>query len=220
MIHRPKLKKLTDYIYCLQFTNPYDLSMTFLRYQEFYESPKYRGKYFQIADFMEWYSKKYGDGAFTYPVDYVGFNLPSHAIVPVIRELKQHKYDQWTQYDQIMYETVLTIKEEIPYASKFYLIGVMEGDTPVLKHELAHALFTINHDYQRKMGHLVNELPKKDWKTMTRALKTRGYGPNVFDDEAQAYLSTGLHDLMKTKGLKKASKKFRAILRPYLDKIL
>ena len=62
------LKEIKGGIFLVEFDNQYDLAMTFLRYQEFYESPKFKGKRFTIIDFMEWYSKEY-DGAFTYTKD-------------------------------------------------------------------------------------------------------------------------------------------------------
>lgn len=223
---KPKLRKLAPKIYCLEFDNAYDLSMTFLRCQEFYESPKFRDTYFTLSDFMEWYSKNYGDGAFTYPVDFVGFNLPSRVIMNVMAKLKVEKYDVWTPYDQLMFDTWGKIVKDMPdqnrYECSFYLIGVMEPkkDKHTLYHELAHALFTTDPDYQKKMGALVNALPEKVWKSMTKKLKARGYADNVYDDEAQAYFASQLHPIMLTKALRKAARPFKAVLKPYLDKIL
>jgi hypothetical protein len=55
--------------------------MTFLRYQEFYESPskKFRGKSYKLLDFMKWYASE-NDGIFTYPRDWAGFNFPGSII--------------------------------------------------------------------------------------------------------------------------------------------
>lgn len=223
MIHRPKLKKLADRIYCLQFDNPYDLSMTFLRYQEYYESPKFRGKFFKISEFMEWYSKEYGDHSFTYPVDYVGFNLPSRALVPVIFKLRDEKYDQWTDYDQIMYETVMKIKKDMgTNYNLFYLIGVMKpsDDKTTLPHELAHSLFTVNPEYRRRMDLLLNNLSKRAWYTMKQKLKGRGYASNVFRDEAQAYLATGLHETMRVGSLIKSRTDFKKVFKMFSKNIL
>lgn len=226
-MQKPKLKKLADSIYCLEFKNAYDLSMTFLRCQEYYESPKFREQFFTLSDFMEWYAKENGNGAFTYPVDYVGFNLPSRVIWNVMSKLRLEKYDVWTPYDQLMWDIALEIvtamhKEKKASDAPFYLIGVTKkkNDKQTLEHEVAHALFTVNSQYQRMMGELINKLSKKDWKTMTDKLKGRGYADNVFDDEAQAYLATGLHDTMKLAGLKKAAKPFQKAFKPYKDKIL
>lgn len=220
---KPKLRKLADKIYCLEFKNAYDLSMTFLRCQEYYESPKFKNKFFTLSDFMEWYSKKFGEGSFTYPVDYVGFNLPSRVIVSVIYKLKIDKYDVWTPYDQLMYDTIGTIVKELPNGGEsFYLIGIVKdpSDKTTLPHELAHALFTTNNEYQRTMGRLINALPEKIWRSMKRKLKARGYASNVYDDETQAYLATGLHQSMKNKGTRKAAKPFQKFFKPYAKNIL
>ena len=55
-IRQPKVKKITDRVYLVTFTNRFDLTMTFMRYQEYYESPKFRNKIFSLAEFMRWYS--------------------------------------------------------------------------------------------------------------------------------------------------------------------
>ena len=77
-----KIKEIKPNIFLFEFKHNYDMCMHFLRYQEYYESssPKYRGKAFEIFDFMRWYSLKYGKGAFTYVDDWDGFNIPSHII--------------------------------------------------------------------------------------------------------------------------------------------
>lgn len=220
---KPKLIKLVDKIYCLEFKNAYDLSMTFLRCQEFYESPKFRNKFFTLSDFMAWYSKTQGFDAFTYPTDYVGFNLPSRVIVTVMSKLKVERYDVWTPYDQLMFDTWGKIVKDLPNGNEtFYLIGVMkpDDDKHTFNHEVAHALFTTNPEYQRTMGHLINALPEQVWQIMKKKLKSRGYASNVYDDEAQAYLATGLHGSMKAKSVIKARKEFKRVFRQYAKNIL
>ena len=56
--------------------------MHFLRAQEFYESPfpEFKGKNFNLIDYMEKYAKAYGDNVFTYPGDWCGFNIPSNVL--------------------------------------------------------------------------------------------------------------------------------------------
>src|SRR3989344_5759404 len=98
------LKNIAQGIYLLNFQSPYDLAMSFCRYQEFYEStnPVFKGKSFSLIDFMEWYSNKNNNRkrsdlkCFTYPDDWAGFNLPSYVFDNII-ELgipDMNKYDK------------------------------------------------------------------------------------------------------------------------------
>jgi hypothetical protein len=69
-----EIKEVKDRVFAVIIPNHYDRAMTFCRVQEFYESPNpdFRGKHFNIWDFIEWYSKEHKD-AFTYAFDWGGF---------------------------------------------------------------------------------------------------------------------------------------------------
>ena len=47
-----KLYKIAPKLFCVEMPNTYDLSMLFVRYQEYYESPnpKFRNKAFKLLD--------------------------------------------------------------------------------------------------------------------------------------------------------------------------
>lgn len=62
----------------------WDLAMTFLRMQEWYESPKFHHKHFTLEAYMRWYQKAYGKGTFSYPKDWTGFNVPSTAVLAIM----------------------------------------------------------------------------------------------------------------------------------------
>ena len=40
-------------VYVLNFDTQYELCMSFVRMQEFYESPKFRGKTFELEEFID-----------------------------------------------------------------------------------------------------------------------------------------------------------------------
>ena len=67
-------------IFVLTFDSQYDLCMSFLRIQEFYESPVYHGRYFTLEDYMDYWSKEYGQGSFNYLDVWNGFNVPGSVI--------------------------------------------------------------------------------------------------------------------------------------------
>jgi hypothetical protein len=181
------LKEIKPNIFHLTFQDRYDLCMYFLRYQEFYESssPKFRNKSFTILSFMRWYSKKYGNGSFTYPSDWNGFNIPGD-IIPKVHNLMipdRNIYD---------YELLNIYKHCKKSSQDFYLIGSIKKDNITINHELAHGFFYTNKIYKSAMISLVKSIPKDIKLSITHWLKTKGYTPKVYTDEIQAYLATGM----------------------------
>lgn len=186
-----KIKQVKPKIFLMEFNDQYEMCMTFLRYQEYYEStsPKFRGKSFTILDFMEWYSKKYGDGAFKYPVQWGGFNIPSYIIEEVIEKgIKDHN-----KYDNVVKKIYNDCKKEAK--GNFYLIGAQKSqDDEVIRHEIAHGFFYLNDKYRKEMINLVKNLTPSFRKSMNDGLSKLGYTQKVFVDEIQAYMSTGMRD--------------------------
>ena len=72
--------KVADGIYLLRFKTQYELTSTFLRVQEHYESPQFHGRIFTLEQYMDWYVARYG--SFSYYQDWSGFNVPSTAFQP------------------------------------------------------------------------------------------------------------------------------------------
>lgn len=181
-----KIKEVKPKIFLLSFTDNYDLCMFFLRYQEFYESPSpnFRGKQFEILDFMQWYSKKYGNGAFTYPTDWGGFNIPSS----VIKDIHNLSIIDRNIYD---YEMLNIYRQCKKIHSDFYLIGALKSATTTINHEIAHGFFYTSPEYKKASSKLVQKLSKSARSHINKWLAKKGYTQKVFVDETQAYLSTG-----------------------------
>jgi hypothetical protein len=162
--------------------------MYFMRYQEFYESPspKFRGKSFTIFEFMRWYSLKFGQGSFTYPNDWDGFNIPGDIIWTVFKQVIPDK----NIYDR---EMLMAWNEcnRISSGEKFYIIGVGE-QKDALDHEIAHGMFYLNEEYRKQMKRLVKALPPEIRSEINNTLHKLGYTPKVYIDETQAYMATGL----------------------------
>ena len=97
-----KINEVKPKVFAVVIEDRYDRAMTFLRVQEFYESPnkKFRGKNFSIWDYMKWYSTEYGKG-FTYGTDWSGFNVPLETAYSCYDTLN----DRYTDYDEVM-ETI------------------------------------------------------------------------------------------------------------------
>ena len=190
-----RIKEVKAGIFLFEFSSHYDMCMHFLRYQEYYESPspKFRGKAFEIFDFMKWYSLKYGKGAFTYPIDWNGFNIPSKIIFDIwnkhdIPDKNIYDYEMiqaWRECNAKLYE----VTEKA--VNDFYIIGVVRGNK-ALNHEIAHGMYHLHPEYRKEASKLVKKLPSDIRKSINTTLKKLGYTPKVYVDETQAYMATGL----------------------------
>ncbi len=206
------LKEVRPRIFHLRFKRRYDLCMFFLRYQEFYESPnpRFRDSSFELLDFMEWYSHKFGGGCFAYPMQWSGFNIPAEVVKKV---WEGGIYDR-NEYDYRMKEVYLKCMDQYP-DGKFYLIGSCDAG-PTMRHEIAHGFFYTRPDYKKDMTNLVKELKPAFFKSMCGTLKEIGYASKVYIDECQAYLSTGLTKRFKVK-LKGEEKPFVKLYKEYYN---
>lgn len=199
-----KLEEIFPHIYHLHFDSAYDCAMSFVRFQEYYESPKYRKQIFTLVDYMEWYAKTKGEGAFTYPVDWSGFNVPDWAI----RQVRKADIPDLNKYDQRMFAFIDWVEDkEFPH--NYYFVGTsVEGykkngeEEGVLDHEIAHALYYTDSSYRGRVERLLYEWDGRDGrgghkgeeldsaKDVLRAIM--GYHKEVVKDEIQAYCATGL----------------------------
>jgi hypothetical protein len=205
------LTKVLDKIYLLKFEDHYDLCMTFLRYSEFYESgnPDFRGKQFQILDYMEWFARTYGNGVFNYPEQWAGFNIPS----TVIEQVDNLGIADFNRYDERMLDIHCHLKTEA--GGDYYLIGVSDDET--IDHEVAHGLYSTNLSYRSEMERLIDSLPKRTYRKICDYLTSVDYAESSHRDEIQAYIATGgFSKKAKITISQKASKKFSSTFNRYL----
>ena len=78
-----KIRRVAPNVYSLTFDKRYELCMSLVRIQEFYESPSddIRGKYFTLERFIDYWSKEMGEGVFDYPAKWNGFNFPGAVLI-------------------------------------------------------------------------------------------------------------------------------------------
>ena len=177
----------------IQFPNQYLLTSTMMRVQEFYESPnpKFRGKYFTHEQYMDWYAQT-NKGSMSYFTDWSGFNIPGETFIKwsmqqLIPSTKENKLGD-------------LVFGNIDYMNPFYLVATYKGGkASVLDHEVMHALYYLKPDYKKAVNKL---LAKYNLKSFYKVLASYGYTENVFKDETQAYILTGLTpELSKIKNL-------------------
>jgi len=198
---KSKLYKLSPGTYLMEFENYFDMGMSFLKMQEYYESSNKRflKKHFDIFEFMKYYSDKEKQNYFSYTDDFVGYNVPSW----VVNQFRGRK--DYNIFEKELFKNINKIKEK-----NFYLIAAKKGKNGVVKHEIAHALFYNNPSYKKEMLNLVEDIDIEKRKKIHTVLKKMGYGKSVYDDEIQAYFSTGLtEELEKIKGINSHMKIFK-----------
>lgn len=203
-----------QHIYILLFKDYKSLGSTFLRFQEYQESPKFKDKVFSVKEFIKYYSSFNPDGCFTYFDDWAGFNISSDMLVPFY----EGNFNPLTKREQ---KLLSIFDKELKLGQNFYILGIVpskdkSGDT--LLHELAHALFYLNPIYKKEVLKALKPYKLPEVKKHIMGL---GYNKSVLYDEAQAYLTHNLKDLIEEypscRRYKQLSKKLKLIFKKHLN---
>ena len=187
---------INPHVYSLTFDTKYELCMSFVRMQEFYESQKFRNKYFTLEEFIDYWANEFGHGTFDYPARWNGFNLPSN----VVSKWTNLFFDHMREREETILNEIGACRfreDNVEQNGKYYVIGVHaesseESRLEVVEHETAHAFYYIYPAYKRAVNKLLGELPKKEYGIAEKKLFEMGYGKNVAKDEMQAYFSTNM----------------------------
>jgi hypothetical protein len=167
--------------------------------QEFYESPKFRGKYFTLEQYMDYWSKEFGNGSFTYPAVWNGFNIPGNVIgqwmaMFKINEglnLREREKNILKQIEKLLKKEKMNLMEED--IKRVYVIGTNTevDDGLTLQHELAHAMYSLYPEYRERCKKILKSIPNAEYQKSKGKLIAMGYCKKMVDDELQAYFSTG-----------------------------
>jgi hypothetical protein len=204
---KPKIvkRKIARGIYLLRFRTQYELTSTFLRIQEHYESPRFHGRVFSLEQYMDWYAAE--NGNFTYYQDWEGFNVPSSALQPFYAG----KFDPLSAKEQHLLAQFRGLRE------KFYVIGVYAaGEKDSLAHEIAHALFFIDDDYRAAVRAAMR---RHDTAALGRKIAKAGYASHVIPDETQAYIIAPSGELGATPTLAPLRRELRALFRAHCKRL-
>jgi len=179
-----KVNKVRENIIQLDYDTQEELASSFLRFQEYYESPMFRNMIFTLGQFREWYSQEYG--GFTYYQDWNGFNVPSY----VLDTFRKGLFDPLTEAEK-------KILEVLPGSrNKYYVIGTHGGgDKNVLEHEICHGMFYTNQDYSKEVQKAMDSTKYKDLEPVFSYLSKMGYHGDVLVDEAHAYIGVDYKEL-------------------------
>jgi hypothetical protein len=174
-----------------------------LRFQEHYESPKFRNKVFTLKEYKAWYKAHTKSKKFTYYEDWSGFNFPSS----ILRPFYKTKFNPLSAGEK----TILNIFKKT--RGKFYIIAAVDGSVDVKNHEIAHAFYYLDKQYKADIDNFISMVSKKDFARFVGFLNTTGgYHPSVFRDEFQAYAMSRSGDtLFKALGKTAATARRRII---------
>jgi len=190
--------KIADGIFLVRFPTQYELASTFLRFQEHYESSRFRNRVFTLEAYMDWYATEFG--AFTYFEDWSGFNIPSAAFEPFTRG----------RFDPLLIKEQRLLRRFRNDRPPFYIIGIVSDKD--LKHELAHALFFTRPAYKRAV---LAAMRGYDTSALEHRLARMGYHKHVLPDEVHAYLVAPGGSLGGGKALAPLRRKLQAIYRQH-----
>jgi hypothetical protein len=180
-----KVDLINDNIYHLISNNQYELASTFIRMEEFYESPfaDINGKWFSLDFYMDRYAEA-NDGKFSYFTDWTGFNIPGNSLLEFFDKFDSDLRTKEKNVRQFIERHILDND------ANFYIIGSIDGDSGILNHEYAHANYYLNDNYRIACEKIWQKMPVLTQIHMTDALIAKGYTFSKVEDETQAYLST------------------------------
>jgi hypothetical protein len=195
--------KVAAGIYLLRFKTQYELTATFLRVQEHYESPRFHGRIFSLEQYMDWYAAEKGN--FTYYQDWAGFNVPSTAFQPFY----DGKFDPLSEKEKRLLRLFGNLRK------KFYVIGIYDsGAKHSLTHELAHALYFTDAAYREAVR---KEIRAYNTSALAKQIAKAGYANHVIPDEMQAYLVQPSAKIGSSRSLAPLRRKLRALFRQHSE---
>lgn len=176
-----KFTKVRPGVYHAKFTTQKDLALSFLRFQEFYESPIFKDEVFTVRQFKKWYIPNYGKGKWNYASTWEGFNVPDY----VWDFFQTGAFNPLDVRETALLKEVAKIKDK-----KFTVIGTYaDAEYALFEHECAHALFYTNARYRANVLKIINKAERqKKLVDLYATLKRKMYHESVWKDESHAYL--------------------------------
>jgi len=189
----------------IEFDTQEELCSTMVRMQEFYESPfqEIRGKLFLLERFKTLYAASRSHKNYSYNTDWCGFNIPGHIIRMFYKLFSDHceLNDKEKAFLSLLPKELSTDGR----IDHFYVIATHKQDTntsETIEHEIAHALYYLNSDYNELMRESIQELGSELVDIFTEQLKEMGYDDSTIPDEIQAHLATDTEPYLLSAGVK------------------
>lgn len=174
--------------YLLKFRTGYGAASTFIRPQEFYESPNKRVRG-QIISFDE-VLNRYADqkkGKMKYFSDWAGFNIRGDIFLQWYANHWQDLTENESRLESILRPY---IRDNNP---NFAIAGYVRGDKETKRHETAHMRFYLDPAYREHCRNVWCSMSGSDTEKVCKGLKKLGYATEdayLVHDEFQAYFLT------------------------------
>jgi len=202
------LKEIRPNVFHVDYETQYHLTSTFMRLQEFYESPyeSIRGKYFTHEQYMDRYAED--RGTMSYFTDWGGFNVPSN-VIENFMDLFGYSLNVKENALMVPLMSIVQPRLEEDPDYKYYLIGTFNACEETLNHELCHAYWYIDEEYRSIVSTFIDNLydtRRFDYHKLETGLLNLGYcgSDEIIADEIQAFLATRPRkSLISTLGLDK-----------------
>lgn len=170
----------------LNFKDQKTLCRYMVRIEEFYESPEFAGKYFELADYIKWYAKE--NGSWSYYSDWSGFNIPGNKVVEFINLFPKLRSCE------------KEILAQLPSTPNYYLIATYgEDNEDIISHEMVHSKFYLDSAYKEMMTNLVMRF-RSELESLEKWI-LKSYNESVLLDELQAYACTARPEFFESKGI-------------------
>lgn len=177
-------QEITPQILHLQFPNEALLAHAMLRFEEYYESPRFHSSIFSRDEFKAWYRGTQPHGGFSYYFDWPGFQVPIRCFEP----FRNGDFADITVGERIVLDIVARYPE-----TRSVIATAIQDDGQTLSHEIAHGLFHTVPQYQSAALAIIG---RHDCAPLHRVLADYGYPPHTWDDEVQAYLIGDLDEIV------------------------
>jgi len=200
-----KIERIFPDLYRARFEKLYNLSMSFVRLQEYYDDSMFHGRLLEIEDFIEEWSLRRGNGEFTYPENWNGYGVRGKNIMTWLSAVSGRS--ELRKEEEDLFNKLLKVHGSNDF-TPVYLFGVCETEgiperVAVTNHEIAHYLFYKNKRYKQKVKGVLSHFPGNVRLKFENILQKKYYHRTTFVDEIQANIATsengGLFDENKLK---------------------
>ncbi len=175
----------------IRFKKQKEMAQTFMRFQAYYEDPRFQGEFFPQYEFIEWFRWKraFKPGRFDYYTRARGFNFP-------ISNLEAF-YDGSFKYITQREKSVLSLYQDLRKSGQYVIAtfnegpdeAITDGELNSLRHEIAHAFYHLDPQYRAQVEAILGDAnPDLMDRIATYLHKEAGYHPSVMEDELHAYL--------------------------------
>ncbi len=185
------------------------MAKSLVRFQEHFESPMFKDKVFSRSEFRKWY-KSNVPSIKNYYTFWDGFNFPGTVIQPFLAG----KFPNLTLDERIL----IRMFKKIGDSDHIYFIGTtFDQDLKTLDHEIAHALYHLNHRYRSEIDSILSQYNLKDVEAWLS--KKMGYEDSVLHDETHAWIMHTVETMeeegFNTRPYQFLSKKLQQIFQRY-----